>query len=67
MIDVVKMKTISIGIIGLSSLLLTGCGGTIQTKVAAPQGHKIQKVSHVKVNKSLQLKKASNKKAKGTL
>jgi len=58
------MKTISIGIIGLSSLLLTGCGSTIQAKSATPQGHKIQKISQVNTKKTIQIQKASNKNIK---
>lgn len=64
MIDLARMKTISIGIIGLSSLLLTGCGSTIQAKSATPQGHKIQKISQVKGKNIIQIQKASNKNIK---
>ncbi len=62
MIKLRSAKCIGLGMFSLSSLLLTGCGSTMQTKAAAPQPHKIQKVNYVK--KSIhkpQIKKASVK------
>jgi cell wall-associated NlpC family hydrolase len=70
MINLGNVKATGIGIIGLSSLFLTGCGSTLQTKVApstnnasrAPQTHKIQKINHIVANKQhhVRLKKASS-------
>ena len=64
MIDSRNIKTISIVLIGLSSILLTGCGSTLQTKSASPQKHNIQKISQLKNQKSLHIQKASLKNIK---
>lgn len=64
MIDFRNIKTISIIMIGLSSLLLTGCGSTLQTKSASPQKHNIQKVSQLKLQKGINIQKTALKKIK---
>ena len=58
MINLISTKCIGLGVLSLSTLLLTGCGSTMQTKEALPQN--IQKVKHINKN-NLQLKKASIK------
>ena len=62
MIDSRNIKTISIVLVGLSSILLTGCGSTLQTKSVSPQTHNIQKISKTKNQNSLNIQKASLKK-----
>ncbi len=72
MINLNGVKATGISIIGLSSIFLTGCGSTIQTKkftapVKPTPTHKIQKIKHNVVNKQrqqLQLKRASASKIK---
>ena len=67
MINLGSVKATGIGIIGLSSLFLTGCGSTLQTKATSinvspkPKTHKIQKINHIVVKKQqqIQFKKAS--------
>lgn len=64
MIDFGNIKTISIALIGLSSLSLTGCGSTIQSKNVTSQSHKIQKVQKVQSKKPLPIQKAAIKNIK---
>ncbi len=62
MINLINTKCIGLGVLSLSTLFLTGCGSTIQTKEGQPQN--IQKVKQInkQIHKNnLQLKKASIK------
>lgn len=66
MIDLKNVRTIGISVIGLSSLLLTGCGSSLPTKNVAAQSqvHKVQKIKHVSKPRVVPLRKASAKKVK---